>query len=65
MDRSAAADLVVIGARRREDHRGLQFGRVAHTLLHDTRCPVAVVPRRGCPDRWRAGRHAVRGTGSG
>ncbi|MFB0614713.1 universal stress protein [Streptomyces sp. AGS-58] len=46
VDRSAAADLVVIGAHRREDHRGLQLGRVAHTLLHHARCPVAVVPRR-------------------
>ncbi|MEU3856553.1 universal stress protein [Streptomyces sp. NPDC028722] len=47
VDRSAAADLVVVGARRREDHRRLRLGRVAHTLLHRARCPVAVVPRRG------------------
>ncbi|MFF9088566.1 universal stress protein [Streptomyces sp. NPDC014991] len=47
VDRSAAADLVVIGARRREHRSGLQFGAVAHTLLHHARCPVAVVPQRG------------------
>lgn len=44
--RSAAADLVIVGARRRHGHFGLQLGRVAHTLLHHARCPVAVVPQR-------------------
>jgi nucleotide-binding universal stress UspA family protein len=43
--RSAAADLVVIGARRRSGHFGLQLGRVGHTLLHHANCPVAVVPQ--------------------
>ncbi|MER6221273.1 universal stress protein [Streptomyces sp. 900105755] len=45
VDRSAAADLVVVGARRRHGHVGLQLGRVAHTLLHQAKCPVAVVPQ--------------------
>ncbi|MFF5143016.1 universal stress protein [Streptomyces sp. NPDC013157] len=45
VDRSAAADLVVVGARRRHGHVGLQLGRVAHTLLHHAKCPVAVVPQ--------------------
>ncbi|MEU9388138.1 universal stress protein [Streptomyces sp. NPDC048279] len=45
VDRSAGADLVVIGARRRDGHVGLQLGRVAHTLLHHAECPVAIVPR--------------------
>ncbi|MFE2069161.1 universal stress protein [Streptomyces sp. NPDC059467] len=45
VDRSAAADLVVVGARRRHGHVGLQLGRVAHTLLHHAECPVAVVPQ--------------------
>ncbi|MFK4869352.1 universal stress protein [Streptomyces sp. CSMPJR101] len=45
VDRSAAADLVVLGARRRHGHFGLQLGRVGHTLLHHAQCPVAIVPR--------------------
>ncbi|QEU83945.1 universal stress protein [Streptomyces viridosporus] len=40
------ADLIVVGALRRHGHFGLQLGRVAHTLLHHSACPVAVVPRR-------------------
>lgn len=44
--RSAAADLVIVGARRRRGRHGLQLGRVAHTLLHHAQCPVAVVPQR-------------------
>ncbi|MFI9604093.1 universal stress protein [Streptomyces sp. NPDC004069] len=46
VDRSAAADLVIVGVRRREGHFGLQLGRTAHTLLHHAHCPVAVVPQR-------------------
>ena len=46
VDRSSAADLVVVGARRRSGHLGLQLGRVSHTLLHHAACPVAVVPQR-------------------
>lgn len=42
--RSAAADLAIVGARRRQGHFGLQLGRVSHALLHHARCPVAVVP---------------------
>lgn len=42
--RSAAADLVVLGARRRHGHHGLQLGRVVHTVLHQAECPVTVVP---------------------
>ncbi|WP_031002296.1 universal stress protein [Streptomyces sp. NRRL F-5727] len=44
-DRSAAADLLVVGARRRDRHIGLELGRVAHRALHHASCPVAVVPR--------------------
>ncbi|MDN3029177.1 universal stress protein [Streptomyces sp. S.PB5] len=47
LKRSAAADLVIIGARRRHGHYGLQLGPVGHTLLHHAQCPVAVVPERG------------------
>ncbi len=43
--RSAAADLVIVGARRRAGHFGLQLGRVSHTLLHHAYCPVAIVPQ--------------------
>ncbi|MET8247670.1 universal stress protein [Streptomyces sp. NPDC005202] len=45
-DRSAAADLVIVGTRRRVGHFGLQLGRVSHTLLHHAQCPVAIVPER-------------------
>ncbi|MER6331971.1 universal stress protein [Streptomyces sp. NPDC001034] len=44
IDASAGADLLVIGARRREGHYGLALGRVARAVLHHTGCPVAVVP---------------------
>ncbi|WP_406005166.1 universal stress protein [Streptomyces sp. NBC_00637] len=43
--RSEAADLVIVGARRRHGRLGLQLGRVNHTLLHHAHCPVAVVPQ--------------------
>lgn len=46
LDASSEADLVVVGARGRHGHVGLQLGRVAHALLHHAECPVAVVPRR-------------------
>ncbi|KAB2977386.1 universal stress protein [Streptomyces sp. SS1-1] len=45
VDRSAAADLVILGARRRHGHFGLQMGRVGHRLLHHAECPVAIVPQ--------------------
>ncbi|MFH8727343.1 universal stress protein [Streptomyces termitum] len=44
-ERSAAADLLVLGARRRDGLVGLQLGRVAHRALHHALCPVAVVPQ--------------------
>ncbi|MBG0851527.1 universal stress protein [Streptomyces spinoverrucosus] len=43
--RSAAADLLVIGSRRRHGHLGPQLGLVGHALLHHADCPVAVVPQ--------------------
>ncbi|MFI6494417.1 universal stress protein [Streptomyces sp. NPDC050564] len=46
LNRSAAADLVIVGAPRRQGHFGLQIGRVGHTLLHHAECPVAIVPQR-------------------
>lgn len=39
------AALLVIGARRRHGQLGLQVGRVTHAVLHDSACPVAVVPQ--------------------
>ena len=42
--RSAAADLLVVGARRRHSHFGMQLGRVGHTVLHHASCPVVIVP---------------------
>ncbi|MFZ3573015.1 universal stress protein [Streptomyces sp. BH097] len=47
IDRSAAADLLIVGARRRHGHFGLQLGRVGHAVLHHADCPVAVVPQHG------------------
>ncbi|MEU5952292.1 universal stress protein [Streptomyces sp. NPDC047525] len=41
---SRDADLLVIGARRRRGHVGMQLGSVNHALLHHSACPVAVVP---------------------
>ncbi|MFD5075059.1 universal stress protein [Streptomyces sp. NPDC058371] len=46
LDASADAGLLVVGAQRRHGHFGLQIGRVAHTVLHHSACPVAVVPQR-------------------
>ncbi|MFI6010047.1 universal stress protein [Streptomyces sp. NPDC051243] len=46
LEASAEADLIVVGALRRHGHFGLQLGRVAHTLLHHSECPVAVIPQR-------------------
>ncbi|MFG2480341.1 universal stress protein [Streptomyces fagopyri] len=43
---SAGADLLVVGTERLHAHLGLPVGRVAHTLLHRSMCPVAVVPDR-------------------
>jgi nucleotide-binding universal stress UspA family protein len=45
--RSAAADLVIVGARRGRSPLDLRPGRIAHALLHNTQCPVAVVPLSG------------------
>ncbi|MEV4946753.1 universal stress protein [Streptomyces sp. NPDC053755] len=45
-ERSAAADLLVVGARRRGGLAGMELGRVAHRALHHATCPVAVVPQR-------------------
>jgi len=44
VDASRDADLLIVGARRRPGHYGLQLGRVAHGVLHHSTCPVAVVP---------------------
>ncbi|MFD4878166.1 universal stress protein [Streptomyces sp. NPDC058420] len=47
VDASRDADLLVVGARRRPGHFGLQLGRVAHGVLHHSACPVAIVPEKG------------------
>ncbi|KAF6000366.1 universal stress protein [Streptomyces sp. WAC00263] len=50
LDASDEADLLVVGVQRHHGHSGhvgFQLGRVAHTLLHHSACPVAVVPQRG------------------
>ncbi|MGW6316488.1 MULTISPECIES: universal stress protein [unclassified Streptomyces] len=44
LDAARTADLLVVGARRRKGHLGLQLGPVNHAVLHHAACPVAVVP---------------------
>lgn len=46
-DASRHADLLVVGARRRQRHFGLQLGRVTHGVLHHSACPVAILPESG------------------
>lgn len=46
LDAAADADLLVVGAKRRDVTFGLQLGRVAHAVLHHSSCPVAVVPQK-------------------
>ncbi|MEV4916129.1 universal stress protein [Streptomyces tirandamycinicus] len=46
VEASHSADLLVVGARRREGHLGLQLGSTAHAVLHHSACPVAIVPHR-------------------
>ncbi|MEV5505489.1 universal stress protein [Streptomyces orinoci] len=41
---AAEADLLVLGAARRQEGFGLHLGRTGHAALHHARCPVAVVP---------------------
>ncbi|WP_327312709.1 universal stress protein [Streptomyces sp. NBC_01235] len=45
LDAASAADLLVVGARGRQGHPGLQLGLINHALLHHAPCPVAVVPQ--------------------
>ncbi|WP_196217965.1 universal stress protein [Streptomyces blattellae] len=44
LDATRESAVVVIGARRRASRLGPQLGLVAHTLLHRSHCPVALVP---------------------
>ncbi|KPC64336.1 universal stress protein [Streptomyces chattanoogensis] len=45
LEAASGADLLVVGARRRRGHFGLQLGLVNHGVLHHSPCPVAVVPQ--------------------
>jgi nucleotide-binding universal stress UspA family protein len=45
LEAASEADLLVVGARRRHGHVGLQLGLVNHAVLHHAPCPVAVVPQ--------------------
>jgi nucleotide-binding universal stress UspA family protein len=47
LEATAEADLLVVGARRRQAIAGLQLGLINHALLHHAQCPVAVVPHTG------------------
>ncbi|MTE22124.1 universal stress protein [Streptomyces sp. TRM43335] len=44
LDESRRADLLVLGAHRRQNRPGLQLGMVAHAVLHHAESPVALVP---------------------
>ncbi|MDQ0958104.1 nucleotide-binding universal stress UspA family protein [Streptomyces sp. B4I13] len=44
LDAASTVDLLVVGARRRKGHVGMQLGPVNHGVLHHSPCPVAVVP---------------------
>ncbi|NGO78860.1 universal stress protein [Streptomyces sp. YC504] len=44
LDAAKNADLLVVGARRRTGHVGMQLGPVNHAVLHHATCPVAIVP---------------------
>ncbi|MEU9545055.1 universal stress protein [Streptomyces mirabilis] len=46
VDASRDADLLIVGAKRRPGHYGLQLGRVAHGVLHYSACPVVIVPEQ-------------------
>ncbi|WP_438295483.1 universal stress protein [Streptomyces sp. HUAS TT7] len=46
VERSEAADLLVVGARRNKG-LGLQLSRTGHAVLQHAACPVAVVPQHG------------------
>lgn len=45
LEAASGADLLVVGARRRRGHFGLQLGLVNHGVLYHAPCPVAVVPQ--------------------
>lgn len=46
-DASRGADLLVVGADRRDGHAGLRPGRLSQAVLQHSACPVAIVPDRG------------------
>ncbi|MFE4867514.1 universal stress protein [Streptomyces sp. NPDC056682] len=45
LNAASGADLLVVGARRRDGHVGLQLGLVNHAVLHHAPCPIVVVPQ--------------------
>ncbi|MFI7293671.1 universal stress protein [Streptomyces sp. NPDC050121] len=44
LEAASDADLLVVGARRRQGRLGLQLGLITHAVLHHAPCPIAVAP---------------------
>jgi nucleotide-binding universal stress UspA family protein len=45
LEAASGADLLVVGARTRHGHLGLQLGLINHAVLHHAPCPIVVVPQ--------------------
>lgn len=51
------ASMVIVGKRSRHSLHGALLGRVPNRLMHDSRCPVALIPTAPAPSWWSTIRH--------